>query len=207
MCIDNKMSLVVSYLDLHTVSPVLAIMVVDYGVDCLPLFDQALTEYVLQQRPHYLAMLHPNVYFPSTASSPFVEVAQDLQQSNVVRRDYSGLVVRFFELPLVTKIQDLRCLDLNALISVVGIVSRRTALAVRVVVSGYKCLKCRHEFRQNNNPAARFCMYRGPKKPAQCLQCEGRHFKPLEQSVSFLFFFFCFFFHFFFFGFFVSLFF
>nr|XP_040582597.1 DNA replication licensing factor MCM2-like [Lepeophtheirus salmonis] len=77
-----------------------------------------------------------------------------------------SVFVRIYELPFFEKIRDLRNKNLNTLIQLTGVVTRRTNVIPLMAIAKYDCLKCNCEF--------------GPFvvdeefRPSNCIECQSR---------------------------------
>ena len=147
MCAENSSSLEVSYGHLGEMQSLLAIWLTDVPTEMLLIFDEVLTEVVKKEFEHYYSFI-----------------------TNEVR-------VRIVDLPCSDKIRDLRQSDLNNLIRVSGVVTRRTGVFPMRKSACYDCTNCGSSQGPFNTPFGS-----AEIRPTVCLNCEGTSFKVNEHK-------------------------
>ena len=86
--------------------------------------------------------------------------------------------MRIIDFPLADKLRDLRQSDLNRLIRVVGVVTRRTGVFPKMTAITYDCVGCN----QSVGP------FRGTdlhSRPTACSGCDGSRFKINQQKTEY----------------------
>ncbi len=137
MCSANKGSLDVSYGHLAETQYLLAIWLTDVPKDMLAIFDEVLKGVVLEQFPYY---------------------------HQIVRGE---LHVRIINLPISDRLRDLRQGDLNSLIRVNGVVTRRTGVFPQLKTVTYDCLTCSAELGPFQVNGLEY-------QPASCVSCGAK---------------------------------
>ena len=135
MCASNSQSLHVSFVHLSRTDPKMAVWVVDAPKAMFDLFNEVAMKEVLRLFPRY-EKIHSSVY------------------------------VRITELPAAfsDRLRDLRCRNINELVRVSGVVTRRTTVLPRLKEVRYKCPQCAESigpYAHNAEPpsACAFCGY------------------------------------------------
>eukprot|EP01104_Vermistella_antarctica_P001826 TRINITY_DN1195_c0_g1_i1.p1 TRINITY_DN1195_c0_g1~~TRINITY_DN1195_c0_g1_i1.p1 ORF type:complete len:930 (-),score=205.41 TRINITY_DN1195_c0_g1_i1:4-2793(-) len=115
MCSQNRESLEVSFLDLSTHQPTLAIWLADCPTEMLQIFDEVAMKAVLSSHMFSgYAKIHASVH------------------------------VRITHVPITDNLRDVRQVHLNALIKVRGVVTRRTGVFPQLALAMYECVKCKN---------------------------------------------------------------
>lgn len=113
MCSKNRSSLEVSYEHIRRdACTLLAVWLIDVPKPMLELFDEALRFVVLKRFPHY---------------------------ANLISKE---LRTRVMDLPLVDKLRDLRQTNINNLVRVGGVVTKRTGVFPLMTSVAYDCSSC-----------------------------------------------------------------
>ncbi|KAI9183313.1 MCM DNA helicase complex subunit [Blastocladiella emersonii ATCC 22665] len=139
MCEENGESLEVSYADLESANPMLAMLVANHPTQMLEILDEAAMEVVLISFDAY-------------------------------KRIHQEIHVRINGLPTMKTIRDLREGDLNSLVRISGVVTRRTGVFPQLKYVKYDCVKCGSiigPIHQDSTTEARVrscpnCMSKGP---------------------------------------------
>lgn len=113
MCASNGGSLGVDFGDLSKHAETLSVWLVEEPVEMLRIFDEAAVQVVYRLFPEYY---------------------------HIVDRD--GIRVRIRDLPIGSEIRELRQADLNHLVKVTGVVTRRTSVFPQLVAIRYVCPGC-----------------------------------------------------------------
>lgn len=138
MCSRNSASLEVSYGDLAEMQSLLAIWLTDVPKDMLQIFDEVLQSVVQEDFPHYSKFVHQKVH------------------------------IRIINLPISDRLRDLRQGDLNNLIRVSGVVTRRTGVFPQLMMATYICKTCNARLGPFNVVGNK------EVRPSVCPNCEGQ---------------------------------
>jgi DNA replication licensing factor MCM2 len=128
MCANNMASFEISYQNLSSHVPILAIWVADAPRDVIEIFDEVANELVLSSD-----------FFPD-----YSKIRHEIH-------------IRIRDLPIIDTLRDLRQNHLNQLVRVNGVVTRRSIVFPQLKMVHFKCLCCDVSlgpFRQNNTTEA-----------------------------------------------------
>merc|ERR1719247_900332 len=126
MCAANRQTLEVPFTLLAEHSKVLAMWIVDAPLQVLPLFHKVARQAVLSMFPAYGAILAPG---KGEAAGEAAGGAGEI-------------FVRIADYPVVHQIRDIRQKDLESLVKVTGVVTRRTGIFPKMSEVIYGCDKC-----------------------------------------------------------------